>query len=85
MPASSPAQVVHEYSYASPHGDASGAVAIGDTLMFVNNNEDSFLRLYARYPGAGLSTVLYSINVKTNLALSGSDTTATSRHREDAR
>ena len=76
IPASSPAQVVHEYTYASPHGDASGAVAIGDTLMFVNNNEDSFLRLYARYPGAGCSTVLYSINVKANLAFTGSDTTA---------
>src|SRR5262245_41281055 len=70
------AQVIHEYTHSSPHGDASGAVTMGDSLMFVNHNEDSVLRLYRRYPGAACDTVLYSINVKTSLALTGSDTTA---------
>jgi hypothetical protein len=75
-PGGARAQVIHEYTHSSPHGDASGAVAMGDSLMFINNNEDSVLRLYVRYPSAACDTVLYSINVKTSLAFSGSDTTA---------
>jgi flagellar hook capping protein FlgD len=75
-PAGAHAQVIHEYTYSAPHGDASGAVAMGDSLMFVNNNEDSVLRLYLRYPGLACDTVVYSINVKASLAFSGSDTTA---------
>jgi len=70
------AQVLQEWSHSAPFGDASGAVAMGDTLMFVNNNEDAVLRLYSRYPVGGCMAPLYSLNVQPSLGFTGGDLTA---------
>ena len=69
------AQVHQQWSHSAPRGDASGAVAMGDSLMFVNNNEDAVLRLYSRYPSSACQAALYSLDVQANLGLTGSDLT----------
>src|SRR5262245_46426653 len=70
------AQVLQLWSHQAAFGDASGAVAMGDTLMFVCNNEDEILRLYARYPVPSCASAVYSLNVRPNLGATGSDLTA---------
>lgn len=70
------AQVLQSWSHSAPFGDASGAVAVDDNLMFVNNNEDAVLRLYVRYPNTACRAPIYSLNVKSNLNFTGSDPTA---------
>ncbi len=75
MPNGSRAQIVQSWSHSAPFGDASGAVAVGDTLMFVNNNEDAVLRLYARYPTVACPAAIYSLNVQPGLGLTGTDLT----------
>lgn len=74
--ACSHAQVIQTWTNSAAFGDASGAAAVGDTLMFVNTNEDEVLRLYSRYPGSACRAAIYSLNVRTSLAPTGSDLTA---------
>ena len=76
VPHTSHAQIVQLWSHNAPRGDASGAVAVGDTLMFVNNNEDQILRLYSRYPSTACRSAIYSVNVQSSLAFTGGDNTA---------
>ena len=76
VPLTSNAQILQLWSHSSPHGDASGAVALGDTLMLVVNNEDQILRLYSRYPGTACPAPVYTLDVAPSLALTGSDLTA---------
>ena len=76
VPWTSHAQILQLWSHSAPRGDASGAVALGDTLMLVVNNEDQFLRLYARYPGTACPAPIYALNVSPVLALTGSDLTS---------
>ena len=66
-------QVIQEWSHSSTTAEASGAVALGDTLMFVNTNEDEVLRLYSRYPGGTCAAPVYSLDVRSNLGTSGGD------------
>lgn len=66
-------QVIHEWSHSAAIGDASGAVPVGDTLMFVNINEDDVLRLYSRYPGSACTAPIYSLDVKSDLKTSSGD------------
>jgi hypothetical protein len=76
-PAPGLAQVLQMWSHASPpRSDISGAVAIDDTLVFVDNNEDAVLRLYARYPSVSCAATLYTKNVESSLGFTGSDLTA---------
>ena len=70
------AQVVQLWSHQAAFGDASGVVAMGDTLMFVCNNEDEHLRLYARYPASSCASNVYSFNARPDLGATGSDLTA---------
>lgn len=74
--ASGHAQVLQSWSHKAAFSDASGAVAMGDTLMFVNDNEDEILGLYSRYPGASCKTAVYSFNARPFLAATGSDLSA---------
>src|SRR5262245_5945165 len=69
-------QVLQLWSHQAVFGDASGAVAMGDTLMFVNNNEDEILRLYSRYPATSCTSAIYSFDARPNLGATGSDLTA---------
>lgn len=76
-PASALAQVLQMWSHSSPpRSDISGAVAMGDTLVFVDNNEDAVLRLYARYPNASCKAPVYTVNVQSSLGFTGGDLTA---------
>lgn len=76
LPFPARAQVLQLWSHHAAFGDASGAVAMNDTLMFVCNNEDETLRLYARYPGAPCASSVYSFNARPSLGATGSDLTA---------
>ena len=76
LAASGHAQVLQSWTNKSAFSDASGAVPIGDTLMFVNNNEDEVLGLFSRYPGASCPTAIYSFNARPLLGATGSDLSA---------
>ena len=67
------AQVLQQWTHQAVFGDASAAVAMDDSLMFVANNEDEILRLYARYPGRACSTAVYALDVRPNLNPSSSN------------
>ena len=67
------AQVLQLWSHQAAFGDASAAVAMGDSLMFVCNNEDEVLGLYLRFPGTSCSAAVYSLDVRSSLGTSGSD------------
>src|SRR6476660_3497905 len=67
LPASGHAQVIQSWSHKAAFSDASGAVAMGDTLMFVNDNEDEILGLYSRHPSASCKTAIYSFNARPSL------------------
>jgi hypothetical protein len=76
LSASAHAQVLQTWTHKAAFSDASGAVAMGDTLMFVNDNEDEILSLYSRHPGASCQTAVYSFNARPFLAATGSDLSA---------
>ena len=76
LTASGHAQVLQTWSHKAAFSDASGAVAMGDTLMFVNDNEDEVLGLFSRRPGASCQTAVYSFNARPFLAATGSDLSA---------
>jgi hypothetical protein len=70
------AQVLQTWSHKAAFSDASGAVAVGDTLMFVNDNEDEVLSLYSRFPSTTCRTAVYSFNARPFLGATGSDLSA---------
>jgi hypothetical protein len=76
LSASGHAQVLQTWTHKSAFSDASGAIAMGDTLMFVNNNEDEILGLYSRRPVASCPTAVYSFNARPFLGATGSDLSA---------
>ena len=76
LAASAHAQVLQTWTHKAAFSDASGAVAMGDTLMFVNDNEDEILSLYSRHPIASCQTAVYSFNARPFLAATGSDLSA---------
>ena len=76
LPAAARGQALQTWTYKSAFSDASGAVAIGDTLMFVNDNEDEILGLFSRYPVGACSTAVYSFNARPLLGATGSDLSA---------
>jgi hypothetical protein len=76
LPVPSHAQVLQSWTHKAAFSDASGAVAMGDTLMFVNDNEDEILGLYSRHPSASCKTAIYSFNARPSLGATGSDLSA---------
>lgn len=77
VPSPGHAQVLQMWSHASPpRSDISGAVAMADTLVFVDNNEDAILRLYSRFPNAACAAPVYTVNVQSSLGFTGGDLTA---------
>ena len=69
LPLSSQAQIIQVWTHHSTFGDASGAVAMGDSLMFVNNNAYEVLGLFARYPGSSCQSAIYSFDSHPYLGL----------------
>ena len=72
-PGSGEAQVLQQWTQQAVFGDASAAVAVSDTLMFVAINEDEVLRLYRRYPGSACGAAVDSLNVRPNLGFAVSN------------
>jgi len=75
-PAPGHAQVLELWTHQAPFGDASAAVGMGDTLMFVANNENEILGLYSRHPGGSCQGAIWSLNVRPSLSPTGSDSSA---------
>ena len=71
LPASSHAQVLQSWTHKAAFSDASGAVPMGDTLMFVNDNEDEILSLYSRHPSASCKNAVYSFDARPSLGATG--------------
>ena len=69
LPVPCRAQVEQLWTHHSAFGDASGAIAMGDTLMFVNNNEYEVLGLFSRYPGSTCAEPIYAFNAHPYLGL----------------
>ena len=75
-PAPGHAQVLQLWTHQADFGDASAAVAMDDTLMFVANNENEILGLFSRHPANPCQTAIWSLNVRPFLGPTGSDSSA---------
>src|SRR5262247_2112250 len=70
------AQVIQLKSHKAVFGDASAAIAMSDSIMFVCNNENEVLGLYARYPDTACTVPIYTFNARPFLAPAGNDSAA---------
>lgn len=76
IPAQGHTQVLQIWTHKAAFGDASAAVGMGDTLMFVANNENEVLSLYSRHTTDSCHVAIGSFNARPLLGPTGSDSTA---------
>jgi len=70
------AQVIQQWTHKAAFGDASAAIGMSDTLMFVANNENEVLGLYSRHTTASCHVAVWSFNARPLLGGTGSDSSA---------
>jgi hypothetical protein len=76
IPAQGHTQVLQVWTHKAAFGDASAAVGMGDTLIFVANNENEVLSLYSRHTTDSCHVAIGSFNARPFLGPTGSDSTA---------
>jgi hypothetical protein len=76
MPGQGHAQILQTWTHKAAFSDASAAVGMGDTLMFVANNENEVLGLYSRHTTDSCHVAIWSFNARPHLGATGSDSTA---------
>jgi len=76
VPARGHAQVLQVWTHKAAFGDASAAIGMSDTLMFVANNESEVLGLYSRHTTDSCHVAVWSFNARPFLGATGTDSTA---------
>jgi hypothetical protein len=61
------AQIIQQWTYQSDFGESSAAVAMDEHFMFVADNEDETLRLYARVANGPCAAPIYAFNARPYL------------------